>query len=96
MLYSCLFETVQPRWLYGQSFGMMQYTGSVAYPHKDTAAQEGVGHWAIVPGVCGIERIVSLQPYMALWYLRQTQGTMTASADPLAARQMVCSSRCNA
>lgn len=63
---------------------------SVPYPYKDTAAQEGVGHWAIVPGVCGIERIVSLQPYMARWYLRHTQGTMTASTDPLAARHMQC------
>lgn len=46
------------------------------------AAQEGVGHWAIVPGVCGIERIVSLQPHMALWYLCYIQGTMTASTYP--------------
>jgi hypothetical protein len=35
-------------------------------PHlqKGSAPDEGVGHWPIVAGVCGVEGIVALQPDM--------------------------------
>ena len=53
-------------WLLLMSIAASRFVYPYTYLEKYAAIQKTVRHWAIVPGVSGIDAIVALQPNMAL------------------------------